>query len=327
MKNPLSLEVAKKLISKSDVVMENNRPGVMERWGLGYEEIKKIKQDIIMLRQNGFGMEGPYRDFGSYGMTLAAIAGIQNFIGWPDRGPLPVGVGAYTDCISPRYSAAALIKALMDRERTGKGQLIELVQFETAVSFILPGVLDYVANGREPDRMGNSNPYATPHNVYPCKGEDKWCTIAVFDEKQWESFCGIIGKSEWAEAEDFMGLENRKKNEKIIDEATIEYTKKLDADEVMRIMQAAGVPAGVVRDAEGLYNDPQLRTRNILWPIEHGEIGMFTHLGTSFELSKTPGRPVMPSPCIGEHSEYICTKILGFSDTEFIDLLQKGVFE
>ena len=215
----------------------------------------------------------------------------------------------------------------MDKERTGKGQLIELVQFETAVSFILPGILDYVANGREPERMGNSNPYAAPHNVYPCKGEDKWCTIAVFDNKQWEAFCKVIGKSEWAEAAEFRGAENRKKNEKIIDELTNEFTKKMDAEEVMRIMQAAGVPCGVVRDAEGLYNDPQLRTRNIFWPIEHGEIGTFTHLGTSFELTETPGQPVMPSPCIGEHTEYICTNMLGFSDSEFIDLLQKGVFE
>lgn len=327
MKSPGGRDMARRLIARSDVVMENNRPGVMERWGLGYEDIRKIREDIIMVRQNGFGTEGPYRDFGSYGMTLAAMAGIPNFIGWPDRGPLPVGVGAYTDCISPRYAAVALTAALAMREKTGKGQLIELAQFETAISFILPGVLDYAVNHREPVRTGNAHPWAAPHNVYPCRGEESWCTLAVFDEAQWASACTVIGKPEWIEDERFQGADNRKRNEILIDAAIGEFTLKTEAEDVMHRMQAAGVPAGVVRDPEGLYNDPQLRTRNCFWPLDHSEMGIFTHLGTSFEMSRTPGKPKMPSPCLGEHTEYVCTHLLGLSDEEFVELLGQGVFE
>ena len=327
MKNPKGLEVARKLVAVSDVVMENNRPGVMERWGLGYEDLRKIKPDVIMLRQNGFGSQGPYRDFGSYGMTLAAICGIPNLIGWPDREPRPVGVGAYTDCISPRYAAVALIAALMQREDTGKGQLIELAQFETAISFVLPGVLDRFANGREPERIGNASPRAVPHNVYPCRGEDRWCTIAVFNDVQWVGLCGVVGKPGWVDDERLNGVEKRKKHITEIDAVIRDYTSMRDGNQVMMEMQAAGVPAGVVSDGQGVYENPQLRTGNLFWPIDHQEIGSFTHLGTSFEMSQTPGRPRMPSPGLGEHTDYVCTQVLGLSDDEFISLLQEGAFE
>lgn len=325
--HPLGIDLAKKLIRKSDVVMENFTPGVMEKWGLGYNDLKRIREDIIMLRQNGFGTGGPYENLGAFGMILAAIAGIPNFIGWPDREPLPVGVGAYTDCISPRYAAAAVIAAIDQRDRTGRGQVIEVSQFETAISFILPGILDRVANGREPAREGNSSPHAAPHGVYPCKGQDRWCAIAVFDDEQWSSLCGVMGKEELTEDPRFDTLMNRKKNEERLNELLAGWTKGHTPEEIMERMQNAGVPAGIVQSAEEVYNDPQLRTRNLFWPMEHTEMGRFTHLGTSFELSMTPGQPRMPSPCLGEHTEYVCTEILGLSDNEFIELLHQGVFE
>jgi len=179
MGNPKAVEIARKLVAKSDVFMENYTPGVIERWGFSYEELKKIKADIIMLRQSGYGSWGPYSNLPAFGMVLVPIAGLPNFIGGPGREPLPVGVSAYTDCISPRFASTALIAALDYRDKTGKGQLLDLSQFETALYFIMPGLLDYAANGREPSRMGNSNPAAAPHGVFPCLGDDRWCTIAV----------------------------------------------------------------------------------------------------------------------------------------------------
>src|SRR5512136_572198 len=194
MNTPQGLGVAKDLIAWADVVMENFTPGVMDKWGLGYEALKEINPDIIMVRQNGFGIEGPYKNLAAFGMILAAIAGIPQYIGWPDRGPLPVGVGAYTDCISPRFASAALIAALEYRDRTGKGQLIDLAQFETALYFLLPGILDAAVNKREPTRSGNAVCDAAPHNVYPCKGKERWCTIAVTSDAQWAALCKAIAK-------------------------------------------------------------------------------------------------------------------------------------
>jgi benzylsuccinate CoA-transferase BbsF subunit len=327
MNHPLGITLAKELVAKADVVMENFTPGVMDKWGFGYEELKKIKPDLIMVRQNGFGTAGPYRNLAAFGMILAAIAGIPNFIGWPDGGPLPVGVGAYTDCISPRYAAAAVIAALDYRDRTGKGQLIDLSQFETALSFVLPGLLDAAVNGREPERNGNASSYAVPHNVYPCKGTERWCTIAVFNDEQWAALCTAIGRPELVGDPRFDTLMNRKAHEKEVDELVQNWTANHAPVEVMALLQKAGVPAGLVSNAADLFEDPQLRQRGLFWPIEHAEMGTFTHLGASFQMSRTPAQPYMASPCIGEHNEYVLTKILGKTDGELVELLAAGVLE
>jgi len=327
MAHPLASGIARKLVSMADVVCENFTPGIMEKWGLSYGELVKIKPDIIMLRQSGFGSTGPYRDRAAFGMTLAAISGIPNFIGWPDREPLPVGVGAYTDCISPRYALAALIAAFDHKDKTGEGQLIELSQFETALSFILPGILDYAANGREPQLCGNRNPGAVPHGVYPCKGEDSWCSIAVFNDHQWEGLCKTMGRPDWLSNPAFSTFLGRKKDEEGLDEAIGEWTRGLEAEEVMIRLQAAGVPAGVVKNAGEIYGDRQLRRRNLFWPLPHSEIGTFTHLGASFEMSETPAKPYRASPCLGEHTAYVCTEMLGMADDEYTELLKQGVFE
>jgi benzylsuccinate CoA-transferase BbsF subunit len=327
MEHPKALEVAKRLVAEADVVMENFTPGVMEKWGLGYEELKKVKPDVIMLRQSGFGSWGPYAQQPAFGMILAAMAGLPNFIGWPDRGPLPIGVSAYTDCISPRFAAAALIAALDYRNRTGKGQLLDLSQFETALYFIMPAILDYISSGREPQRMGNSCPYAVPHGVYPCKGDDRWCTIAVFSDEQWVSLCKVMGTTDCLEKPRFATLPNRKKHENEINKLISGWTVNLTPEEVMAQLQSAGVPAGVVKNAADIYDDPQLRQRNLFWPLNHPDMGLLTHLGHGFELSKTPAKARMPSPRLGEHTEYICTKILGMTDQEFAELVGAGVFD
>jgi benzylsuccinate CoA-transferase BbsF subunit len=327
MNQPEAIEIAKKLVAECDVVMENYTPGVIEKWGLDYDELKKIKPDIIMLRQSGYGSWGPYSQLPAFGMVLVPIAGLPNFIGWPGKEPLPVGVSAYTDCISPRFASAALIAALDYRNKTGKGQLLDLSQFETAIYFLMPAVLEYISSGREPSRIGNSSPYAAPHGVYPCKGDDRWCTISVSSDDEWASLCREIGKPEYVADPRFNSLENRKKNEDELNKLIGDWTAGFSPEEVMERLQAAGVPAGVVKNTADVYGDPQLRQRNMYWPMNHSEMGLFTHLGQSFQLSRTPAKAYSPSPLLGEHTEYVCTELLGMSDEEFIDLMQKGVFE
>jgi benzylsuccinate CoA-transferase BbsF subunit len=325
--HPRSQEVLTRLIQRADIIMENFTPGIMEKWGLTYEHLTTIKPDIIMLRQSGFGSWGPYAQQPAFGMVLAAMAGLPNFVGWPDRGPLPLGISAYTDCISPRFAVASLIAALDHRDKTGKGQMLDLSQFETSLYFILPAILDYQSKGREPFMTGNSNSHLVPHGVYPCKGEDRWCAIAVQNDVQWAALCNIIEKPELIEDDKFCTLINRKKNEdeinRIIGEWTINYTTEVISEK----MQLAGVPAGIVKNAADIYKDPQLRQRGLFWPLKHPDMGTFTHLGQSFELSETPAQARLPSPQLGEHTEFVCSKILNMPDTEFIELLNSGVFE
>ncbi len=327
MESAQALETVQKLVARSDVVMENFTPGVMEKWGITYEFLKSIKPDIIMLRQSGFGNQGPNSRQPAFGMILAAVAGIPNFIGWPGGGPLPIGVSAYTDCISPRFAIAALIAALDYRNKTGKGQLLDISQFETAISFIAPALLDYSVNGREPVNQGNSHPEMCPHDVFRCQGDDRWCAIAVANETQWAGLCSAMRKPEYAFDNRFNDLKNRKLNEGELNRLISEWTSQYPAEEVMTMLQSAGVPAGVVKNAADIYQDPQLAQRGLFWKIQHPEMGQFTHLGQGFRLSVTPAQARLPSPLLGEHTEYVCTKILGMTDQEFAEAADAGVFE
>jgi benzylsuccinate CoA-transferase BbsF subunit len=327
MENPGAIDLAKRLIAQADIVLENFTPGVMEKWGLGYEQLKQVKSDIIMVRQSGFGTYGPYVHQPAFGMVLAAIAGLPNFIGWPNGVPLPVGISAYTDYIGPRFASAALIAALDHRNKTGKGMFLDISHFETTIYFLLPAVLDYVSNGRKPKRIGNASHSAAPHGVYRCQGEDRWCAIAVLNDEEWKSFCKVIVKPELAEDPRFQTSPDRIKNRDELDRIVSEWTVHFPAEEVMVRLQSVGVPAGVVKNGADIYNDPQLRHRNYFWELKHPEMGPFTHLGQSFGLSKTPARARMPSPCLGEHTESICKECLKMSDEEFADLLERDVFK
>jgi len=323
--NAKGIEVAKKLVGWSDVVVENFTPRQMERWGLSYEELKRIKPDIIMVRSSNQGQTGPHASFAALGLSLTGLAGFPEVTGWPDRSPLPLPM-AYSDFVSPRFGVAALLAALDYRRRTGKGQCIDLSQVECGIHFLAPMMLDYVANSREPNRLGNSCPYAAPHGVYRCKGEDRWCALAVFTDEEWQAFCRVLGNPGWTRDSRFTTMLSRKENEAKLNKLIEEWTENHAPEEVMVKVQQAGVAAAVVKNAKDVYEDPQLRHRGFLWLMEHGEIGSFTCFGQPFELSKTPAKLKMPSPLLGEHTEYVCTNILQMADQEFIELWQSGAF-
>lgn len=321
-----AVEIAKMLVAWADVVVDNFRVGPMEKWGLGYEDLTKIKPEIIMLRTTNQGLTGPYNKQAGWGWQLAGLSGISHLSGWPDREPLSFGV-PYTDVIAPRFGVVALMAALVHRKKTGKGQLIDLSQLETSIQFIAPAMLDYFVNKREGKRTGNSCSFAAPHGVYRCKGDDRWCAISVFTEEEWQHFCQALENPSWASDGKFRLLQDRKNNEEELNALIQEWTAKKTPEEVISIMQEAGVPAGVVKNGKDTFEDPQLNFRNYFWEIEHPEMGPFSHLGSPFNLGATPAKPRMPAPCLGEHNEFVCTKILGMSDEEFIELLSTGVFE
>ncbi len=323
--HPKGVEVAKKLIAWADVVAESFTPGTMEKWGLGYEEIKKIKPDIIMFRTCMQGQTGPHRHLPGTGVNLVGLTGFAHLCGWPDRPPAQP-YGPYTDSIAPRFAVAALIAALDYRRKTGKGQLLDMSQFEAGVNFIAPLMLDYFTNHRVASRMGNRSPYAAPHNAYRCRGEDRWCTIAVFSDEEWQSLCRAMGNPPWSKDSRFATFQGRKENEDELDRLIEAWTIARSAEEVMDRLQREGVPAGVVKTIKDLYEDPQLKYRHYLWTMQHREMGAFSFPGQACKLSKTPARLRMPSPCLGEHTEYVCRELLGMSESEFDQLLIEGVF-
>ena len=325
LKNPRGKQVARKLIAWADIVSENFTPGVMERHELGYEEIRKINPHIIMLRTSNQGQTGSQAKQPGFGQHLVGLSGFSYYSGCPDGDPLGFGM-AYTDVITPRFAVAALMAALAYRRRTGKGQVLDIAQLETDIHFLSPQMLDYTVNGRIGSREGNQCPYACPHGVFPCRDEDSWCAIAVSTDDEWHSFKQVVDKP-WTEDIKFSTLLDRKRNEGELDRLISEWTVGFTAERLMELMQNAGVLAGVVKSAEDIISDPELKHRNSFWKMEHKIIGPLTHLGRPFTLSKTPAQPRMPAPCLGEHTEYVCTRLLGMPDDEFVELVASGAFD
>ena len=325
-RSPKGLELVKRLIAQADIVVENFAGGAMERMGLSYEVLRKIKPDIIMLSSSMQGQTGPHFNHPGSGHKLTALAGFSHILGWPDREP--GYMAAYTDFIAPRYNIIAIMAALEYRRRTGKGQYLDVSQYEAGIQFMAPLVLDYAVNKRVATRMGNQCPYAAPHNAYRCQGEDRWCAIAVFTDEEWESFCKVIGNPTLAKDPRFATLLVRKKNEEELDRLVNEWTINHSAEEVMDTMQAAGVAAGVVETGEDLLDhDPQFKHRNTFVELEYPGIGKYrTHVGAHFLLSKYPYK-LKRAPLLGEHNEYIFKEILGMPDEEFDELVKEGVID
>lgn len=301
--NPKGVEIAKRLVAWSDIAGENFAPGIMAKWGLNYDELKKVKPDIIMYLSSNLGQTGPEASQPGYGNHLVGYSGLTHLTGWPDRPPTQP-YGPYTDYIGGRFWVAAIMAAVEYRRRTGKGQYLDLAQLEISVHHIAPVVMDYTVNQRIETRDGNQCAYAAPHCVYPCRGDDRWCAIGVFLDEEWNAMCRAMGDPEWAKEERFSTLLERKKNEIEPDKRVGDWTRNLTAEDVEEKLQAVGVPAGVVENAADIVADPQLVHRSYFRQSKHPEIGWQNYETAGFVLSKTPTEITAPAPLIGPHTQF-----------------------
>ncbi len=324
--HPKAKKIIRKLVAWADVVAESFIPGTMEKWGLGYEDLKKVKPDIIMLRTCMHGQTGPLAKHPGLGLVLTALSGFVSITGWPDRPPSGL-YGAFTDFVAPLFNAVSLIAALDYRRRTGKGQCLDVSQHEATMHCLEPLFLDAVVNRREPKPDGNRLAYAAPHGIYRCRSDDRWCAIAVFTDDEWKNFCRVIGSPTWTKGPKFNTLLGRKQNEDELDRLVEEWTSQHTPEEVMSLLQGAGIGAGLVADAKDLSEDPQLSHYQCYQELEHPEVGkMSFYLPPGFTLSGAPYKRARP-PLLGEHNEYVYVKILGISDKKFVQLMQEGVFD
>jgi benzylsuccinate CoA-transferase BbsF subunit len=320
---PEAVEIAKSLAKVSDVVAQNMRPGVLDRLGLGYEDLKAVKADIIMLSSSAAGSTGPERLYTGYAPTFAAMGGMAYITGRVGGRPAPL-MGTI-DLRVGSTGTFAVLAALYHRKRTGQGQHIDLSSAE-AVSTLMGDVfMDYTMNGRVQERVGNRDRAMAPHCVYRCRDETHWVSIAVGTEAEWRALCAVIGDDRLTSDERFADAFSRWQNQEALDELIGAWTFERTPQEVMKVLQAAGVAAMPVYGGEELVKDPQVLARGMIQEVEHPLMGVKKVLGPPWRLSKTPARIMHHGPLLGEHNDYILGDILGMPKEEIERLTAEEV--
>ena len=323
LKHPVGNEIARQLLAWCDIALDSFTAGTMKELGLGYDVARSLNPDIIMATTCLMGQDGPAAKLAGYGYHAAAVSGFYEITGWDDRPPAGP-FNAYTDTIAPRFLTTALLAALDHRRRTGEGQFIDQSQMESALHFLAPELLDVQVSGVSARRAGNHDPSRAPHDVYPCRGVDQWCAIAVETDEQWKSLRHAIGNPAWAMDGALDTLEGRRANLHLIDSGIGRFTVDHTPRELMDLLQAAGVPAGMVQRSSDHLEDPQLAHRAFFRRLAHPEMGEVPYEGHQFTILGYDNGPRLPAPCLGEHTYEVLTDVLGLDDEEVGRVLSSG---
>ncbi|MGW0017312.1 CaiB/BaiF CoA transferase family protein [Rhodococcus sp. NPDC003382] len=331
MKTERGQQLVRQLISASSVVTENFAPGVMEKWGLTYEELNRLSPEVIYGRMSGFGHDGPHHQYKSYGPVVQAVSGISFISGLPDREPSGWGL-SYMDNQAAYYNSAALLMAVLHRNATGRGQEIDVSAVEAGINLLGSDLLNASVNGVATRRPGYPagnrllDRPAAPHGVYPGSAEDTWVAVAVFDDEQWARLVGVLGDPEWARSPRFADRESRFVHQDELDEHLSRWTTQRTPHETMELLQNAGVPAAAVQNARDLAEtDPQIAHRGTFFELDHPVIGVAKFEGTPIRFTETVQENWRSAPLLGEDNEYVFGEILGLDPDEIARLSKEGV--
>ncbi len=322
---PKARELAKEIIKVSDVVAENFGGPVMDRWGLGYSDLKKIKPEIIMYAGSGFGRTGPYKEFPAFAGIVEAFSGLCSLNAHPDGEPLPMATRGYIDLAAAQHGVFAILAALYHRSKTGQGQYIDLSMTEVLSALLPEPIMHYTMNGTVQAPQGNRYSTMAPHGCYRCRGDDEWVVIAVSNDDEWRAFCDAIGNPKWTEDEMFHDGLNRLKNQEQLDSLIQEWTKNHDHYEAMEILQKAGVMAGPSLKVEEVAQDNHLGQRGFFVHIDHPGIGAVRLAGLPWKLSDVPPGNYHHAPLLGEHNYYVFRELLKMPEEEIARLQEEQV--
>src|SRR5882724_11933190 len=315
-------ELALRLCAAAEVVIENNRGDVVRKWGLDYEDVRRVRADVVYVASQGFGRGGPLGEASAYGPLNSAFAGVTWLWNHPDA-PYPAGSSLnHPDHIAAKLTAVAVLAALEHRRRTGEGQLIEMSQAEAAAYLIGEVYLEGPCTGRPAAQRGNVVLYACPHGAYPSAGDDSWVAIAVVGDEAWERFAGVLG---WPLDPALASLDGRLAARAALDRRVAEWTRARSAEEAAAALQAAGVSAMAVQNGDDHRADAHLAARGAIVTVEHPEIGPERHSGNPIRLSRTPLVPPAAAPRLGADTEDVLIRVLGLSRAEVARLAEDGV--
>ncbi|HEU4841755.1 MAG TPA: CoA transferase, partial [Ilumatobacteraceae bacterium] len=323
LKHPVGNDIARRLLGWCDIALDSFTAGTMGELGLGYDVARALNPDIIMATTCLLGQYGPAAKLAGYGYHAAAVSGFYEITGWDDRPPAGP-FNAYTDTIAPRFLTTALLAALDHRRRTGEGQFIDQAQMESALHFLAPELLDVQVSGRTARRAGNHDLDAAPHDAYPCAGTDQWCAIAVETDDQWRALRQAMGAPAWAMDPALDTAAGRRARTVDVDRELAAFTSGHAAGALMTMLQAAGVPAGMVQRSSDHLRDPQLAHRAFFRRLEHPEMGEVPYEGHQYTIRGYDNGPRLPAPCLGEHTYEVLSEILGLDDEEVAAILGSG---
>jgi crotonobetainyl-CoA:carnitine CoA-transferase CaiB-like acyl-CoA transferase len=324
LKNPQGRALARRLCRWGDIVIENMRPGVIDRLGLGFDTLRADHPGLIMLSTCNMGQTGPRADTPGFGSQLTALAGICGLTGERD-GPPTVLYGPYIDFIASTLGAVAVLAALERRRRTGTGTYIDISQYEAGLLFLAGPLLDYHLTGRIAERSGNDDPDAAPHGAYRCES-DGWIALSCWSDEEFKALAVAIGRPEWSRDTRFDTLAGRKSAAAAIDAGICAWTRERRAAAAAALLQDAGVHAHPVNTMADLFSDPQLVARRHWSRQHHPVIGEHAYCGPAFELSETPGKVTSAAPLLGADNDKVFREIIGLSDSEYAALREAGAF-
>jgi benzylsuccinate CoA-transferase BbsF subunit len=325
MSKPRARELFMRMLPWADVVTESFTPKTLRNWNLDYERMCAIKPDLIMLSTCMQGQTGPHRDYPGFGNLMAALSGFYHVSGYSEAEPCPP-YGAYTDFIAPRFSACALIAALDYRRRTGKGQYIDMAQYEASLHNLAPMLIDYFATGRVLGPVGNRSERYAPHGAYRCAdddGHERWIAIAVADDAEWQAVLAVMGNPA-ADAR-FATMRGRFRDLAALDELIGALVRERNAEELTAALQAAGVSAYPVQNCMDIHRDENLEAFGFWQWLDHKEMGPSPYEGLEHRMSRTVGGPQRPAPTLGQHSDELLEEILGLTPSEIEELKREKV--
>ncbi|OGA02620.1 MAG: CoA-transferase [Betaproteobacteria bacterium RIFCSPLOWO2_02_FULL_64_12] len=323
-KNPEGLRLAKRLTDWSDIVIENMRPGVMARLGLGYDALKRSNPDLIMLSTCNMGQTGPRADTPGFGSQLTALAGMCGLTGERD-GPPMLLYGPYIDFIASTLGAAAVLAALEKRSRTGQGSYLDVSQYECGLMFLAGPLLEYHTSGKLAERSGNDDPQAAPHGAWPCR-DGGWLALSCWCDAEFARLCGAIGMPALAADLSLATLAGRRSRKEVVDEAISNWSKQHDAKEAAETLQSAGIHAHPVNDMADLFTDTQLAARRQWRRRPHPVLGNHAYCMPAFELPEMPGEVTLAAPLLGAHNDKVFREYLGLTEAEYTQAQAAGAF-
>ena len=325
LKHPVGVQIIKDLCSCSDAVLENFRPRVLARLGLGEDELREVNPEIIILRLPGLGEKGPKSWYGTWGFNLTAFSGMTYLWNHPDQ-PRPIGSqGVYPDHLSFIMAPTLLVAALLRRRSTNRGVTIDLAQAEAAAYALGVSYLETSVNGTAPQPRGNHNPMASPHGCYRCQGDDRWCVISIRSDEEWRKFCRVMGREELAESVKFSEQGARIKHTSELDGIVQEWTQLRSPESVMKELQAEGIAAGVVQDAAQLMKDPQLRYRSYFENFPTSSFGPMEIPRSALQFRGMTDDPLSLPSSLGQDTDAILQDLLGYDKKTINEWKKDGV--